>query len=271
MKMQKSIIFISLVFTIVLLMTSCNAKVSNFTLPNPYTFDNIETAFLEYINFRLWYYPAEYSDRQPSDFFFDDYIGQDIEAEIRVYHNPSELKQTEEEPIVCISTNITQQLAMFTHKEGLVYCDGLVKDSNNSMTESKNYTVIKKFNFVIPEVRLPNFGTSVLKDKMIQMAEEAVISDCRDWISYGDENGISFKNANVYISNFYEYESPQIYICKQNETVLIYPIIFEIKNGDIRMTKMTAYTIEDIQLNTLVNYQFGLDKGSAIRRFKINE
>lgn len=251
-------------------MSSCYNKTNKVLLPNPYTIANIKTAFLEYINFRLWYYPVEYSDRQPSDFYFDDYSGQEITSEIRIYSNSSVSEQSEKDPIICISTNITQQLAVFSHQGDNVYCLGLTSDDDYTNTVGKNYTVIKQYQFVIPEVRLPDFGASEQKNNMIQMAAEAVTADCVEWFSYGDEEGLSLKSAEVYIANFYEYESPRIYICKHNGSIIIYPVIFDFKNDIIEMTKMTPIVIEDIRSNPLAEHQFQLDKTNAVSSFKVN-
>ncbi len=205
-------------------------------LPDNFTNENIKAAFLEQINYRLWFYPYEYyyigspeNNRQ-----LENYINKPVDAEIRVYTNT--------ENAVYIHTDIGEWLAIFKYKEGFVYCDGLIqKDGYSWPSDIENYEVIEKFSFIIPEPHKPNYGTSERKDDIIAKIDAFIEVSLEDLY----EASNNWANTEVYIADFYEYQvSTQIFLFPTDGDILYFPVAFEEIKGELQIWGVKGFSIE---------------------------
>jgi hypothetical protein len=279
--MKKSIFLVIIVMP--LLFFSCSKKVPDKSaetlnhaesslkssdvekLPEGYSIDKVKSAFLEYINYRLWLYPAKIPDNA-SDKNFDDYIGKSIDVEIRLYNNGSGKS-------VYAHTDIGQWLAVFKSSNGFVYCDGQTsKGEYGWPDDTENYTVVEKYSEVIPQPHKPNYGTSKRKDKMIAALESAVKSSCEDFYKGVEKKYDEWANVEVYIADFYEYENTAYaWLCRQDGAIINFPAAFEEKNGEIKVQTITGFTMNNInEFNEFGRFLFERDVDDAVRHFKCN-
>ena len=205
-------------------------------LPDNFTNEKIKDAFLEQINYRLWFYPYEYYYiGSPEDNKqLENHINKSVDAEIRLYND--------REDAVYIHTDIGEWLAIFKYKQGFVYCGGLIqKDGYSWPSDIENYEVIERYSFIIPEPHKPNYGTSERKDEIIAKTEaliEAILED-----SY--EANEKFVNTEVYIADFYEYqEGTEIFLFFADGSIRYSPVNFEEKKGNISVYSGKGFSIE---------------------------
>lgn len=233
-------------------------------LPENFTIEKIKSALLEYINYRMWYYPSKIEDNF-SEKNFDNYIGQPMDVEIRVYNGNAD-------ETVYAHTGIGH-LLVFNSTDEFVYCDGQVSEKNPSWPKDNNYKVMEKYQIIIPEPRKPNYGTSPRKDKMIAELESVIRSDCEEYYNYNGIDGEDWGNVDVYIADFYEYEmGTHAVIVKQDGSITDYPVQFEEKeNGDIKVIKLKGYTIRNKdEMNEFGKHSFERDTNDAILHFRCN-
>lgn len=156
-----------------------NSSETEDLLPKGYTIEKIKYAFEEYINYRLYLYPAEIMDGK-SDKNFDDYIGKSIDAEIRIYNN--ERINSIKNLSVYIHTNIGEWLAVFNINRGIVYCDGQVREGESGWpVEPDNYKVVERYSLKIAEPRKPNYGMSEQKKNLIDAIQEDIMDACESF------------------------------------------------------------------------------------------
>lgn len=271
-----------LIILTALLLCSCSGKSPNLSseksnsneiklqtnqeekLPENFTIDNIKSAFLEYINYRLWLYPAKIIEGF-SDKDFDNYIGKSIDIEIRVYDNSKDS--------VFIHTSIGKWLAIFKAKNGFVYCDGQTsKGEFGYPSDLGNYKVVEKYSTVILQPHKPNYGKSQQKDKLIGAIEATIRASCEDYYKGADKYYDEWINVDVYIVDFYEYEvGTHAWLCRQDGSITDYPVMFEEKNGEINLQPCKGFTIDNkSQFNEFGRFQFDRDISDAVKHFKWN-
>jgi hypothetical protein len=234
-------------------------------LPEDFTIDKIKSALLEYINYRLWLYPAKIPDNA-SDKNFDDYIDKPIDVEIRIYNNSSGKS-------VYAHTSIGQWLAVFKSNNGFVYCDGQTsKGEYGWPRDTENYRILKKYSVVIPQPHKPNYGTSQHKDKMIAALESTIKTACDDFYKGADKYYDEWVNVEVYIADFYEYEdAAYAWLCRQDGAITNFPVAFEEKNGEIKVQTITGFTmISKNEFNEFGRFLFERDISDAVKHFKCN-
>lgn len=229
-------------------------------LPAGLTIENIKSAFSEYINYRLWLYPAEITG-DTSDKAFDNYIGKAIDVEIRLYRNEADT--------VYAHTDLGDWLAVFKTHNGFVYCDGQASSEDTQYLKENDYDVIEKYSVRIPEPHKPNYGTSENKDKLIAAAESKINSACEEFNK--SENG--WEDVEVYIADFYEYESGlHAWLCKKDGSIVNYPLAFEENNNEITVQTVKGFSMKSKkELNEFGLFQFERDISDAVKHFKCNE
>lgn len=204
---------------------------SNVNFPEHYTVYKIKDALLEYINYRLWLYPA-IGYNSSSDKNFDNYINKFIDVEIRLYNN-----------LVYAHTNIGEWLIVFNDRNGFIYVDGQVSKGEGMWPEDNEYKVLEMFSIQIPSPHKPNYGVSKRKDEMITSAVSVVTSTCEEYGQSSDE----WKNVNVYIADFFEYEmGTHARIYKKDSSIYVLPIHFLEENDEIKVHTSKGYTIQNL-------------------------
>lgn len=231
---------------------------SDVKLPANFTVEKIKNALLEYINYRLWFYPALKDD--PSDKDFDNYIDKSIDVEIRLYNNA--------EMSVYCHTNIGNWLLVFTNKDDIIYCEGQVNSDEKYWPQNNDYQTIEQYSVVIPKPHKPNYGTSTKKNKMIDVVEAKVKSDCESF--YKDDD--SWKDVDVYIVDFYEYETgAHAWLCKQDGSIVSFPVVFVDENNEIKVqtVKTDEYNNKD-SFGEFGRHLFERELNDAVKHFKWN-
>jgi|GEM_PF-1052388 len=228
---------------------------SGVELPEDYTIYKIKNALLEYINYRLWLYPSigYYSGAN----IFDNYINKVVDVEIRLYNN-----------LVYAHTNIGEGLIVFKDKDGFIYADGQISEGDNVWPKDKNYELVEEFSVQIPEPHKPNYGTSKRKDMMIAEAKSVVISSCEEYYQYSDK----WENLDVYIMDFFEYEmGTNALICKNDNSILVFPIHFIEEKDKIEVQTSKSFTIDNLdEQDEFTRYQYGKQIDDAVMNFKCN-
>ncbi len=284
--MNKKILLIIIAITI--LCCSCIKKVDNVPsetinqnesslqieqaerLPENFTVDKIKSALLEYINYRLWFYPVEIMD-DVSDRQFDSYIDKTIDVEIRVYENHIFADRYEKK--VYIHTSVGDWLATFECRNEIVYCDGQISEGGYGWpSDPHNYEIIERYSVTIPPPHKPNYGTSPLKEKMIALFEAKLKESCEDFYKGGEEINDEWLNVDVYIAEFYEYQyGTHAWLCRQDGYAFNYPVAFEEKKNELIIYGIKGYSINYInQPKGLNKHQFERDISDAVRHFKCN-
>lgn len=238
-------------------------KNSDVKLPVNYSVEKIKIALSEYINYRLWMYPALENDLSKKN--FDKYVDKTIDVEIRLYTNTPNWS-------VYANTSIGNWLLVFTNKADIVYCEGQVSQGEKYWPQNNDYQIIEKFSLVISKPHKPSYGTSAKKDKMIAAFEAKLKSSCESFYKDADYYDETWKNADVYIADFYEYEiGTHAWLCKQDGTIISYPVVFEEVNGAIRVqpVKPDEYKSKDA-LNEIGQHLFEREIGDAVKLFKCN-
>lgn len=249
--------------------TNSNGYIShestNLGLPENFTIDKIKNALLEYINYRLWLYPAKIQDAV-SDKDLDSYINKSINVEIRVYNNSS-VKS------VYAHTSIGQWLAIFKYSNGFVYCEGQTSEGEYGWPKNiQNYEVIEKYSITIPEPHKPNYGNSQRKDNLIAAVESTVTSACEDFYKGYDKYYDEWKNVDAYIVNFYEYEKgTHVWLCKQDGSITDFPVSFEENNNILTIQPGKGNTIKSKdEFNKFGRFQFEREINDTVKHFKCN-
>lgn len=210
-------------------------------LSDNFTNEKIKTAFLEYTNYRLWFYPYEYyyigSPEDNKE--LENHIKKSFDAEIRVYNDT--------EDAVYIHTDIGEWLAIIKYKEEFVYCDGLIqKDDYLWPGDIDNYEVIERYSLIIPEPHKPNYGTSERKNDIIAKIEAFIETRLEDFYE-ADDNWV---NTEAYIADFYEYEnSTQIFLFPTAGNIAYFPVAFEEINGEIKIIGGKGFSIEGSRIH----------------------
>lgn len=242
------------------LLSSTDKLSANFTI------DKIKSAFLEYINYHLWLDPAEVFD-STSDKYFDNYINKKIDVEIRVYNIGND-------KVVYAYTNVGIWLAVFREKNGFIYCDGLINEDEELYPKEKDYTIIENYSVTIPEPHKPEYGHSERKDKMVAAFETELKSALSNLYKNADGTfNKEWENVDVYLAEFYEYEiGTNAWICKQDGSIVSYPVIFEEKNNEISVQPVKGFTVENKEsLGRLYELHFEKNTSSdLIKHFKYN-
>ncbi|MDF2510669.1 MAG: hypothetical protein K0S04_535 [Herbinix sp.] len=234
-------------------------------LPAGFTKDKIENALLEYINYRLWLYPAKIMDAV-SEKSFDNYIGKSIDIEIRIY-------KTDLGESVYAQTNIGNWLAVFKSENGFVYCDGQTSEGEYGWPNNiEDYAVFEKYSIVIPQPHKPNYGSSQRMDKMITALEADIRVSLEDFYNSADRYHDEWINVEVYIADFYEYEiGAHAWLCRRDGVIVEYPVAFEEVNNEIKVQKIKGFTMNNKnEFNEFGRLQFERDIGDAVRHFKWN-
>lgn len=234
-------------------------------LPEGFTKDKIENALLEYINYRLWLYPAKIMDAV-SDKSFDNYIGKSIDVEIRIY-------KTDLGESVYAHTSIGKWLAVFKSENGFVYCDGQASKGEYGWPDNiEDYAVFEKYSIVIPQPHKPNYGTSQRKDRMIAALEATIRASCEDYYKGADQYYDEWINVDIYIADFYEYESgAHAWLCRKDGVIVEYPVAFEEVNNEFKVQKIKGFTMNNKnEFNEFGRFQFERDISDAVRHFKCN-
>lgn len=245
-----------------------NSSASNqeAELPANYTIDKVKNALLEYINYRLYFYPAKIMD-VALDKDFDNYIGKSIDVEIRIYYDGSKKS-------VYAHTSVGDWLAIFKNENELVYCEGQVSEGEGYgwPNDAENYKVIEKYSVIIPEPRKPNYGTSERKDKMIAAFEAKIKAACLDFYKGAYEYYTEWENVDVYIVDFYEYQmGAQAWLCKQDGSITNYPVDFEENNNEFKVQSVKGYTMKNKDAFTeFGRFQFERNINDAVKHFKCN-
>lgn len=230
-----------------------------------FTMDKIQNALLEYINYRLWLYPAKILDAV-SDKDFDNYIGKSVNVEIRIY-------KTGIGESVYAYTSIGEWLAVFKSKNGFVYCDGQISKGEYGWPDNiDDYTVLEKYSILIPQPHKPNYGTSQSKDKMIAALESAIKASCENYYKGADKYYDEWTNVDVYISDFYEHENAtHAWLCRQDGSIINYPVAFEKIDNEFRVQTIKGFTVNNKnEFNEFGRFQFEKDINDAVMHFKCN-
>ena len=242
---MKKVIFL-LLFA-VMLFTSCssinNTTIStppvsqdvaymNSELPDYFTLTNIEDALNEYINYRLWFYPAKIMGKV-EDENFDSYIGNEIDVEVRNYNGE-----------IFASTNAGEWLAYFKVKNGIVYCEGLVRQNEPTWPKGE-YTVLGNFQVKVEGPHKPNYGHSPNKDKMLVAALSYLEKYCEDMINGAERD--KWIGAQGYLVDFYEYENGTSawFIRNDGEAVNV-PMLFIEENKTIKVEGLKGYSLKNV-------------------------
>lgn len=236
-------------------------------LPKGFTVDKVKDALLEYINYRLWLYPSSLQN-VPTGKEFNDYINKSIDVEIRVYESGSG-------NMVCGKTNIGEWLMVFKSRNGIVYCDGQVAKGEEGWPDNiENCAVIEKYSVTIPEPHKPNYGTSQRKDKMIAAFETYIKQALYDlYNNLGGEKQEDWDEVEVYMADFYEYESgAYAWFLKKDGSIASYPIYFIEVNGEFQVQSLTGYTMNSKdEFGEYGRFQFERDINDAVRHFVCNQ
>jgi hypothetical protein len=162
-------------------------------LPHNINVNQVKTAFEEYANYRLWYYPDEHN----THIDLQSHIGKEINADMLVFEsNPDH---------IYLRTEASESLGIIVYKDGFVYLDGFVEPENpNRLYPQGKHAKVATIKVKINEPHKPNYGTSPRKDNMIQAAERYAETLCKDFLS-GEESAL-WENADNYILDFYEYQ-----------------------------------------------------------------
>ncbi|WP_256757733.1 hypothetical protein [Cohnella sp. WQ 127256] len=234
-------------------------------LPPPYSLVNINNALEEYINYRLWLYPAKVKLNASSK-NFDPYIGQAIEVEVRVYEDNSGGKK------VFAQTNIGEWLVEFKIGNGIVYCDGQISKEDIGLWPEGNDVVVGSFEVQIKEPHKPNYGTSTRKDAMITAAEKHLKDICDDLLR--GEGGDIWVGTTFYLEDFYEYtDVVSAWLVRPDGYVWLSPMYFTEDNDVYRATGMKGFGIDDItkwDRYDLTRYAFDKGTQDAVRKFTCN-
>lgn len=279
MNKKRFVPVLALLLYMVLLFNSCSENTNSsptikvissntdLLLPEDFTLDNIKNALLEYLNYRLWLYPAKIQD-VVSDKNFDDYIGKYVDIEIRIYNNYDRSPDT-----IYAYTSMGKWLAIFRYKNGFVYCDGQVSEGEKYWPEDNNYVVVEKYTIKIAEPHKPNYGKSQRKDKIIDAIESKVRAACEDFYKGADQLYTQWENADVYIVDFYEYEMGTIaWICGQDGSITEYPVYFEEDNKGFKIQSNKGYTVKSVnEFNEFGRFLFERQISDTVRHFKCNE
>lgn len=276
--MKSTIPFVLLAAVVTLFMSSCSninrlestntaidlvksvRTTEDFAMPEPYTLTTIRSALEEYMNYRLWLYPAVVESNRSSK-SFDPYIGKKIAVEVRVYVNGSGDKQ-----LYALTSIDKRWLAEFKTKNGIVYCDGQVSQGDALWPEG-SYEVIGTFDVSVQEPHKPNYGTSERKDRMIAAALQHLNNLGDDLIS--GEDGDQWTGAAYYLDDFYEYEDVlSAWLVRTDGYVWSSPLYLTEENGEFEATGMKGFGIKD--MNELDPYdltRYIFDKGvqTAVR------
>jgi hypothetical protein len=234
-------------------------------LPAGFTVDKIKSALSEYINYRLWLYPAKILDGV-SDKNFDDYIDKSVDVEIRVY-------KTSSGESVYAHTSIGEWLGAFKSNNGFVYCDGQASAGEYGWPNNiEDYAVVEKYSIVIPQPRKPNYGTSTRKDKMIAALESAIKASCEDYYKGADKYYDEWINVDVYIADFYEYENAAYaWLCRQDGSITNFPVVFEEVNNEFKVQAVKGFTLNNKSaFNEFGIFQFERDISDAVKHLKCN-
>lgn len=234
-------------------------------LPADFTIDKIKSALLEYINYRLWLYPAKIKDNI-SDKSFDDYINKTIFVEIRAYENL-------ERSVYC-HTSIGNWLLVFNSKSDFVYCEGQVAEGETYWPNNNTYEIIEKYSVLIPNPHKPNYGSSSYKNKVIAAVEAKVRSACESFYkdSSTENSHNAWINVNAYIADFYEYEEgTQVWLYKSDGSILCYSVAFLTEKNDIKVQslKPDEYKNKDA-FNEFGRNLFDKNINDAVSHFKCN-
>jgi hypothetical protein len=234
-------------------------------LPDGFTTDAIKNALSEYVNYRLWYYPQPILDLAVSDKDLHPYIGKSIDVEVRVYNTGSNES-------VFAKTSVGEWLAIFKSKNGIIYCDGQIGNGEiNWPDNTGNYTAIDNYSFVIQPPRQPHYGTSPHKDRMIAAVEANVRWALEDFYQGADQTYEEWKNADVYIADFYEYEEAAIaWICRQDGLIVEYPVAFIESDQEIVVQAMKGFTMENKDQYEFGGLQFDHELQGAAKHFVWN-
>lgn len=234
-------------------------------LPDGFTIDTIKNALSEYVNYRLWLYPQKILDAV-SDKDFDPYIGKSVDVEVRAYYTGSNES-------VYAKTSIGEWLAVFKRKNGIIYCDGQVSKGESGWPDNTgNYMVIDKYSFVIAQPQQPHYGTSPRKDRMIAAVEAKIRWALEDFYKGADHTYEEWKDADVYIANFYEYEDgTHAWICRQDGVIVDYPVAFEESNQEIQVQPLNGSTLNNKdEFNAFGRFQFDKELQDAVIHFRWN-
>lgn len=233
-------------------------------LPDNFTLEKTKSALLEYINYRMWYYPSKIEENFSED-HFDKYIGKPMDVEIRVYNDNADKS-------VYAHTSIGH-LLVFDSIGEFVYCDGQVKEGSYKWPKENSYEVVEKYQIILPEPRKPNYGTSPRKDKMLTGFESTIRSACEEYYSYKGSDGEDWENVDVYIADFYEYEmGTHAWFVKQDGSIANFPASFEEdENGDIKVIGLKGYTLPNKdEIIPFAKHLFEKDITDAIVHFRCN-
>ncbi len=190
-----------------MLLTACNASAS--ALPEGYTIEKIHEALLEELNYQRVMEPDDY---QIGTKVVD---GQEVEVEIRL----------SDEGQVCANTDLSYGLAWFELRGETVVCRGFSDYSIpgfNGWPKLGWYKRIDKSTIAIEPKRKPNYGTFELKTEILEALTEHMYWVIYDVALYdGYKSAEKYLGADIYFSDFYEYESgiPVITVLTSGEIV----------------------------------------------------
>jgi hypothetical protein len=234
-------------------------------LPTDFTKANIKSAFEEYMNYRLWFYPKKIEGNYSAVKSFDSYIGQTIDVEVRLYSDSYGKKK------VYAHTSIGQWLAVFEINNGIVYCDGQIS-KDETMWPQDNFEVIGTFSVEVQQPHKPNYGTSPRKDRMIAAIETKLKALCEDFTS-GSEGDV-WSNAKVYIVDFYEYESgAEAWFVRQDGYAWYSPVQLILKNNEFEANSLKGFGMKNINAldkDDPGRFMFDRQIHDAVKQFTCN-
>ncbi|RKP47964.1 hypothetical protein D7Z26_22415 [Cohnella endophytica] len=218
---------------------------SESMLPTGFSMNALQDAFEEYVNYRLWFYPAKVVG---NDSGFDALIGRTIDVEVRIYTDDEGVRR------VYGHTSNSERLAIFAMKEGIVYCAGQAGKEEPQWPQG-DYETIDTFSIEVGQPHKPNYGTSARKEKMIAAAEAYDKAFCQDMIR--GEGAEEWQGSKVYLADFYEYEEAAIsWIVRRDGYAWLAPVHLAEKNGEFETTGLKGFGIEKI---------YGLDPNDSGR------
>ncbi|WP_042203377.1 hypothetical protein [Paenibacillus camerounensis] len=230
------------------------------SLPADFTTDKIQRAFDEYVNYRLWFYPKSVPG---NSYEFDSYVGQKINAEIRLYASAPDTPY--------IHTDIGDWLAIFKTFNGFVYCDGIA-DIENSVLSLSNYEVIDRFTLDVKHAHTPNYGVSETKEEIIKAIENNIQKITKDLLDSTDRE--LWEQSTVYLTNFYEYEQGvSIWFVREDHYVWQVPVSFIKINGIYETQSLKGYGFDnlfDLELHDPGRYTFEKQISDAVKIYKID-
>lgn len=261
---------ITLAIGITLLITACsNTAVKNSTpevisttkseekLPIGFTLAKINSAIEEYINYRLWFFPSKVAGNTSE---FDSFIDQSIEGEVRLYESSPE--------VVYVSINKGERLAVLKLDKGFVYCDGFLEKDSTQWPKG-TYVIIDKIIVKVKQPHKPNYGTSPLKDKMINAIESQIKKSLKD-LSSG-EDGDKWNNTTIYLVDFYEYErGVNIWYVREDGYVWHAPMLLVEKNNGFEAENLKGYELKNaftLDKYDPGRYMFEKQTNDAIKKF----